>query len=168
MVRRRERKLSLGGFDGARRLNTRGAASKGQQSDVARALDGDAKPTLMARANASHATGQNLAAFLDELSQNVGALIVDEVHLLDAELADLLLAEVLTLSAWTGTWTSRATRTAFATTAAGATFTAWTAGMAAFTARATLTSAFTFAAWSAFALRGSRSRGRSPRLFLFL
>jgi hypothetical protein len=50
------------------------------------------------------------------LRQNVGALVVDEIHLLDAELADFLLAEILALPARTPARTARATasRTAVA------------------------------------------------------
>ena len=92
------RSMSGARHDGARRLGTRGAARKRQQGDVARALDGHAQPTLVARANSGHAPWENLAAFLHELRQNVRALIVDEVHLLDAKLADFFLAEVLALS----------------------------------------------------------------------
>src|SRR5579859_6435055 len=112
----------------ARRLGARGAARKRQQSDVARALDGHAEPALVARANSGHAARQNLAAFLDELREDVRALIVDEVHLLDAELADFLLAEILPLAARASAWTARTTaaRSAFAarTTMAAATFAA--------------------------------------------
>jgi hypothetical protein len=53
---------------------------------------------------------------LHELRQDVGALIVDEVHLLDAELADFLFAEILALAARPSSGTAaRATRTDFAT-----------------------------------------------------
>jgi len=119
----------------------------------------------MARANAGHAAGQNLAAFLHELRQDVRTLVVDEIHLLDAELADFLLAEILALSAGTPT---RASRTAFSAAATRATFTAWAASMATFATRAALSSAsasaFAFATRAAFPLRGSGS----VRLFLFL
>jgi len=128
----------------------------------------------MARANTRHAAGQDLAALLDELRQDVGALVVDEIHLLDTELADFLLAKILALSARTSAGTTRSTGTAFTTTTAGSAFTAWTTRMAAFTARAALAltlttaSAFAFPARSTFALRGSGSGGGSLRLFLFL
>src|SRR5579859_4412626 len=100
----------------ARRLRARGAACKRQQGDIARALDGHAEPALVARANSGHAARQNLAAFLDELREDVRALIVDEVHLLDAELADFLLTEILPLAARASAGTARttATRSAFA------------------------------------------------------
>ena len=102
-----------------------GASCEGHQRDVAGALDGYTEPTLVTRANSGHAARENLAALLHELREDVGALVVDEVHFLDAELADFFLAEVLALaaagSAGTTTW---ATGTAFATrtavTAAGA------------------------------------------------
>ena len=109
--------------DHARRLRARRAACKRQQGDVARPLDGHAKPTLVARANARHPARQNLSALLYELRQDIRALVVDEVHLLDAELANLLLAEILALAAWPSTGTARAarsttTRSAFAPRAA--------------------------------------------------
>jgi len=96
-----------------------GATCERQQGDVARALDGHAKPTLVARADAGHATRQNLAAFLHELRQDVGALVVDEVHLLDAELANFFLAEILALAATRSTRTTgSAARPAFTARAA--------------------------------------------------
>src|ERR1700687_5765569 len=83
----------------ARRLRARGAAGKWQQSDVARPLDGHAQPALVPRADAGHPARQNLAALLHELRKDIRAFVVDEVHLLDAELAHLLLAEILALAA---------------------------------------------------------------------
>ena len=69
----------------------------------------------MTGANAGHAARQNLAALLHELRQDVGTLVVDEVHLLDTELADLLFAKILALAA---ARTARTTaRTAFTTRA---------------------------------------------------
>ena len=107
------------GNDRARRLRAGGAAGERQQRDVAGALDGFTEPTLMSRANASHASRQNLAALLHELRQDVGALVVDEVHLLDTELANFLFAEILALAAARTAGTTRtATRTAFAAWAA--------------------------------------------------
>jgi len=161
--------LSLGGFDGAGRLNTGCAAGKGQQSDIARALDGDTEPALMAGANASHAARQNLAAFLHELRQDIGALVVDEVHLFDTELADLLFAEILTLSAGTPAWAARTTRTAFAASATRTTFaTASTAAVTAFATGRALRATLAATLWlpSAFSLR--RSGSGSLWLFLFL
>jgi len=97
----------------------------------------------MARANSGHAAGQNFAAFLHELRKNVGALVVDEVHLLDTELTHLLLPEILTLAAARASRSARptgtATRATFAATATGATFTPASAGMSTFAARPTLT-----------------------------
>src|SRR5229473_5107145 len=125
MSRRRPR------HDHARRLCSRGAAGKRQQRDVARPLDGHAQPALMPRAHARHAARQNLSALLHELRQNVRALVVDEVHLLDAELAHLLLSEILALASWPASGTARptATRSAFApwtaVTTAVAAFTPW-------------------------------------------
>jgi hypothetical protein len=115
-----------------------GAAGKGHQRDVAGALDGYAEPTLVARADAGHAARENLAALLHELGKDVGAFVVDEVHLLDAELADFLFAEILALAAgtsagtaWAAAGSTFATRAAM--TAAGAVSAAVTAG--AFAAR---------------------------------
>ena len=82
-----------------RSLRTCGAARERKQGDVARALDRFTEPALMAGANARHAARENLAAFLNELRQDIGALVVDKVHLLDTELADFLFAEVLALAA---------------------------------------------------------------------
>src|SRR5713101_1507715 len=115
-----------------------GAAGEGHQRDVAGALDGYAEPTLVARADAGHAAREDFAALLHELRENVGALVVDEVHLLDAELADFFLAEILALaaraSAGTAAWpTGAAFATRAAMTAAGAVSAAVTAG--AFAAR---------------------------------
>jgi hypothetical protein len=95
-----------------RSLGTCGATSERKQRDVARALDRFAEPALVTRADAGHAARKNLAALLHELRQDVGALVVDEVHLLDTELADFLLAEILALAtARTAgtTWSARAT-----------------------------------------------------------
>jgi hypothetical protein len=105
----------------------------------------------MASAHAGHATRQNLAALLHELRQNVRSLIVDEVHLLDAELADLLLTEILALAA------ARATRTSW-TTASRAGIPAWA------TVSASGTAVSTARAVAAFATRSTRAL----RLLLFL
>src|SRR5215472_18381927 len=90
----------------ARRLRARGAACEGQQRNVAGALNGHAQPALVPRAHAGHAARKNLPALLHELRQNVRALVVDEVHLLDAELAHFLFPEVLPLAAWPPAWTA--------------------------------------------------------------
>jgi hypothetical protein len=124
----------------ARRLRSRRASRKRQQSDVPRALDRHAQPALVPRANSRHAARQNLSALLHELRQNVRALVVDEVHLLDAKLANFLLAKILPLPARTSarsSWTST-TRPAFSTrttmsaarSAVPAAFTPWSAGSA--------------------------------------
>jgi hypothetical protein len=126
--------------DLARGLRARGAACEWQQSDIARALDGHAEPALVARANSGHAARQNLASFLDELRKNVGALVVDEIHLLDAELADFLFAEILALAARTAAGSAR-------------TSAAW----AAFAARTTMPAAGSMAT-TAFAARRSTVR----------
>jgi len=95
----------------ARCLSARRAAGKWQESDVARPLDGHAQPALVPRANARHAARQNLSALLHELRQDVRALIVDEVHLFDAELANFFLAEILALASWPSAGTARSTAT---------------------------------------------------------
>jgi hypothetical protein len=107
-----------------------------------RALDGHAEPTLVPRANSGHAAGQNLAALLYELRKDIRALVVDEVHLLDTEFADLLLAKILALAtarAAGSSGTSRtATRTTFATPATWSAFAASSGMPTTFTARGAL------------------------------
>jgi hypothetical protein len=98
-----------------RSLRTRGASGERKQRDVARALDRFTEPALVTRADAGHAARQDLSALLHELRQNVGALVVDEIHLLDTKLADFLLAEILALAAARTSGTTA--RTAFATRA---------------------------------------------------
>src|SRR5580692_7589038 len=127
--------------DLARGLRACGAACERQQGDVPRALDGYAEPALVARANSGHAARQNLAALLDELREDVRALIVDEVHLLNAKLADFLLAEILALTARPAAGPARTTP-------------AW----AAFAARTTMPAAGPAMAATAFAARRSTVR----------
>lgn len=122
----------------ARCLRSRSAARKRHQGDVSGALDSHAQPALVPRAHAGHTSRKNLAAFLHELRQNVGALVVDEVHLLDTELADFLLPEILALAARTPSWASG---------------TAWTTAT-----RATFASRAAMTAVSAFTPRGSAWR----------
>ena len=93
----------------------------------------------MTRACARHAARENFAPLLYERLQHLGFLVVDEVHALDAESANLLLPEILALAAaarpaWsTTTWSARTST--FATlpspAATGESFTArpTTAGM---------------------------------------
>ena len=100
-----------------RSLRTGGASGERKQRDVARALDRFAEPALVTGANSGHAARQNLAALLHELRQDVGTLVVDEVHLLDTKLADFLFAEILALAAARTAGTTA--RTAFATRATG-------------------------------------------------
>jgi hypothetical protein len=118
-------------------LRACGAAGEGHERDVAGALDGYAEPALVARADAGHAARENLAALLHELRKDVGALVVDEVHLFDAKLADLFLAEVLALAA-TGTAGTSAR-------AAGAAFTARTTWTAVAASGSTMTAGAAFA-----------------------
>jgi hypothetical protein len=117
-----------------RRLRACRAPRERQQRDIASALDGHAQPALMPRANARHTAGQNLSALLHELRKNVRALVVDEVHLLDAELANLFLAEILALAAWPASGTARSARAAAPWTAF-ASRTAMPAAVAAFPPR---------------------------------
>src|SRR5216684_2538949 len=134
----RGRGMSRSWHDHARRLRSRRAACKRQQRDVACPLDGHAQPALMPRAHARHPARQNLSAFLHELRQDVRALVVDEVHLLDAELAHFLLAKILALAPGPASGTARtpATRSAFAPRATvPAARTSVTTTMAAFTPR---------------------------------
>ena len=88
----------------------------------------------MTRANAGHAARKNFAALLHELGKNVGALVVDQVHLLDAKLADFFLAKKLSLAA------ARSAGTAARATGS-ATFAAHATCAAAGTAFATATAA---------------------------
>jgi hypothetical protein len=134
--------------DLARRLRACGAACKRQQRDVTRTLDGHAEPALVARADSGHAARKNLAALLNKLREDVRALVVDEVHLLDAKLTDFLLAEILPLAARTATGSARTT-----------------AARSAFAARATMPSAGSAMAATAFAARRSTVR---LSLFRFL
>src|SRR5437667_3443553 len=127
----------------ARRLRARRAAGKRQQGNVARPLDGHPQPALMPRANARHPARQDLPTFLHELRQDVRAFVVDEVHLLDAELANLLLAKILALAPGPATGTTR-------TATAGSAFAPRTTVPA---ARAAVTSAMT-----AFTPRSSAGR----------
>jgi hypothetical protein len=127
--------------DLARRLRACGAARERQQGNVAGALDGHAEPALVARANSGHAPRKNFPAFLNELRKNVRALVVDEVHLLDAKLADFLFAEILPLAAGTAAGAARTTA-------------AWSA----FAARTTVPTSGPAMAATAFAARRSTVR----------
>ena len=113
----------------------------------------------MARANAGHAAGKNLAALLNELRKNVGALVVDEIHFFDTELADFLLAKELALAAARSAGTAaRTTRAAFTARAATAAETTFATSASASSTVATMTAvAAAWAAGAAFAARrGSR------------
>jgi hypothetical protein len=146
---------------GTRSLGARGTARERQQSDVARALDGHAQPALMAGADAGHAARKNFAALLDELRKNVGALVVDHVHLFDAKLTDFLFAEVLALAARTSTGTAgAATGTTFATWTTRTALAAWTT----VTSRAGVAAARTVPAFALGSAGGSLGLG----LFWFL
>src|SRR5882724_6987420 len=131
-----------------RRLRARCAAREGHEGDVSRSLNRYAQPALVPRAHAGHPARQNFPALLHELRQNVRALVVDEIHLLHAELANLLLAEILPLPARPS---ARTTRSAWASAARPA-FTPRSAMSAAVPAVATFT---------------PRSSSRRRCLFLF-
>src|SRR5882724_4324568 len=132
----------------ARRLRARCAACKRHEGDVSRPLNRDAQPALVPRAHAGHPARQNFPALLHELRQDVRTLVVDEIHLLHAELANLLLAEILPLPARPS---ARTTRSAWASAARPA-FTPRSAMSAAVPAVATFT---------------PRSSSRRRCLFLF-
>src|SRR6266404_4052807 len=122
-------RLRLSRFNSARSGAAGGAAGERQQCDIAGALDGDTEPALVTRADSCHTARKNLAAFLHELRKNVGAFVVDEIHLFDTELADFLFAKKLTLAAARAPGSAaRTTGTAFtssaAATATGTTFAA--------------------------------------------
>ena len=110
----RLRRLWLLRFDGARSGAARSAAGERQQGDVAGPFDRHAEPTLMTSTNSRHAARQNFAAFLDELGKNVGALVVDQIHLLDTEFANLLAAEIFLVAARSTTRTPAGARSAVA------------------------------------------------------
>jgi hypothetical protein len=156
---RSSRWRAVGSLDGdrPRLMRSGGAAGKGQQRDVARALDGHAEPALVARADAGHASRQDLAALLHKLRKDVGALIVDEVHLLDAKLADFLLAKILALAARAPTRAAGTARAPFATSTSAAMTAAVAPGTAVAAAFAALRRSTTWATWC-----------RCWRLFLFL
>jgi hypothetical protein len=81
------------------------------------------------------------------LRKNVGAFVVDEVHLLDAKLADFLFAEILALAATRAARSTRTAGAAFTTramTAAGA-MSATGVSSAGMTATAVTVTASTFA-----------------------
>jgi len=82
-------------------LKTRLVHRVGQKRDGTGALDSLGQLTLMLRAVAAHAAGQNLAALIDETAQAVDVLLINVFNLIHAEGADLP----------TGTTTSARTRT---------------------------------------------------------
>src|ERR1700720_4839654 len=96
----------------ARLLCPRRASRERQQRDISCSLDRHTQPALVPRAHPGHAPGQNLAAFLHKLRKNVRPLVVDEVHLLHAKLADFLLAKILALPTARSAWTTSPARPA--------------------------------------------------------
>ena len=99
-----------------------------KQGDILRPLDHDGQPTLVARAGAGHAAGQDLAALLNERREDLGLFVIDEIGLIDAETADFLFANEAALAAlgWAAGTSAGTTRAAGAgvTRAAVATLTA--------------------------------------------
>src|ERR1022692_2355231 len=79
-----------------------------QQRDILRPLDCHCEPSLVPRASSGHAARKNLAAFLQERRQNLRLFVIDVVRLIDAEPANLLLANEASFAALRGTaWTTR-------------------------------------------------------------
>jgi len=75
-----------------------------QQGHRAGALDGVGELPLVARAAAGDAPWDDLAALGDEGPQPADILVVDEVDLVRAELADLAPAEAPALDGFLGRW----------------------------------------------------------------
>jgi hypothetical protein len=92
--------------------------SVGQQRDVARALDGFGKHTLVRGARTRDAARQNLTAFRYVVLQQLHIFKVDQINLLDAEAANL--ATVHATPAATASATVTATAATTITTAAAA------------------------------------------------
>src|SRR5689334_10215750 len=72
---------------------------EGQERDVLRPLDRHGEPALMPGASARHTARKNFAALLNERLEHVSLFVINQVHLLDAESADLLFAQELALAA---------------------------------------------------------------------
>src|SRR2546425_552433 len=77
-----------------------------QQRDRARALDGVGERALVPRAAAGNAARNDLAALGDEATQTPDVLVVDDVDLVRAELADLPPAEPAALDGFRCGWNS--------------------------------------------------------------
>ena len=75
------------------------APGEGQQSNIARLLDGTREPPLMGGADAGKAPGYYLAPLGNKLLQQAYIAIVDGIDLLDTELANLLAAKELASAA---------------------------------------------------------------------
>src|SRR5437868_486440 len=86
---------------------------KRQQSNVPGLLNGDRQSPLMRSTHSSQPPRHNLAAFRHELSQETYIFVVNGLNLLDAELANLLAAEILATTFAATAWAraSSATRT---------------------------------------------------------
>src|SRR5215471_13303948 len=116
--------MELSPISSRRSLNASGAKlvarCKRKQSDVARLLDRERKAALMARANASQAARNDLAALSHEALKQANVAVGDRVNLLSAELADLLAAEELASSGSASAGSSGRARCARAARACGA------------------------------------------------
>src|SRR5258706_5932551 len=86
-------------------------ACKRQQGDVARNLDRARQPSLMWSADSGQAARHDLAALGHELREQAHVLVVDVFDFLDAELTNLLAAEILA-PAFTGAARTSGTRPA--------------------------------------------------------
>jgi hypothetical protein len=91
------------------------ARGEGEQSNVARLLDGQAKTTLMPCAYTGQATRNDLSPLCDEALQQTNIAVRDSIDLFGAELADLLAPEKLTATraaagSASGSWATGSTR----------------------------------------------------------
>src|SRR5579864_3777628 len=71
------------------------SAGKRQQRDVAGHFDGAREPPLVRSADPGQAARDDLATLGNELREQAHVLVVDVLDFLDAELANLLAAEIL-------------------------------------------------------------------------
>jgi hypothetical protein len=78
------------------------ARSKGEQSNIARLLDGQAETTLVPCAHTRQAARDNLAALGDKALQQANIAVGDSVDLLGAKLANFLAPEELAAARTTG------------------------------------------------------------------
>src|SRR2546421_4841082 len=69
----------------------------GQQCDVAGTLERDREPALVTGAGAGDTTRKDLAPLADEAAKTRDFLVVDQMHLLHTEVADLLVRLAISL-----------------------------------------------------------------------